>query len=64
MPSPAGSGGQPTAGDRQAYVLTGSASTVVVYGTADDAELATLEGSLVPDPTKAVDTRQVPRVTS
>ena len=43
-------------GDRQAYVLTGSASTVVVYGTAGDAELATLEGSLVPDPAVAVDT--------
>lgn len=40
-------------GDRQAYVLAGPASTVVVHGTADDSELATLEASLVPDPEAA-----------
>ena len=51
-------------GDRQAYVLTGSASTVVVYGTAAVEELATLEGSLVPDPETAVSTKGTPRATS
>ena len=38
------------AGDRSAYVLEVAGSTVVVHGSADDAELAVLAESLSPDP--------------